>query len=127
MDIYSIVKMEDIPNSLILNWDQTAMKIVPTSLWMMEKKGTKRVDIAAADDKRQITGVFACSLAGDFLPLQLIYQGRSTGCLPKIPFPEGWHLTYSENHWSNEKTMLDYVNLIIIPYVAKKRSQLGLT
>ena len=67
INIYSIAKMEGIPNSLIINWDQTGMKIVPTSSWTMEKKGTK---IKAADDKRQTTGFFACSLTGDFLPIK---------------------------------------------------------
>ena len=41
IDVYSIVKMEEIPDSLIINWDQTAIKIVPTASWTMEKKGTK--------------------------------------------------------------------------------------
>ena len=36
----------------------------------MEKNGSKRVELIAIDDKRQITGVFACSLTGTFLPLQ---------------------------------------------------------
>ena len=58
--------MEEVPDALILilNWDQTAMKIVPTS-----SGGTKHVEIAAADDKRQITAVFAGSLTGAFLPI----------------------------------------------------------
>ena len=89
-DIKSIVLMEDIPQEMILNWDQVGMKIVPLSAWTMEKSGTKRVEITAIDDKRQITAVFACSLAGSFLPIQLIYQGTTTRCLPKgVKFPEG--------------------------------------
>lgn len=91
VDIWSVVKMEDIPNALIINWDQTEIKIVPTSSWTMEKIGTKRVEIAAADDKRQITGVFAGSLAGDFLPVQLIYQGTTPRCIPKnVNYPDKW-------------------------------------
>ena len=39
----------------------------------MEKEGSKRVEIVGVDDKRQITAVFAGSLAGDFLPPQLIF------------------------------------------------------
>ena len=84
IDIYSIVKMEDIHDSVIINWDHTGMKIVPTASWTMEKKGTKRVEIAATDDKRQITGVFGCSMAGDFLPIQLMYKGTTPRCLPKM-------------------------------------------
>jgi len=30
------------------------MKIVPSRRWTMEKRGTKRVEIAGKDDKRQI-------------------------------------------------------------------------
>ncbi len=77
IDIYSIVKMEEIPDSLIMNWDKTGIKIVPTASWTMEKKGTKRVELVATDDKRQITEVFGCSMAGDFLPIQMIYKGTT--------------------------------------------------
>ena len=46
LDIRSLVVMEDIPKDLLINWDQTAMKIVPSSSWTMEKYGIKRVEIA---------------------------------------------------------------------------------
>ena len=32
--------------------------------------------------KRQITAVFGCSMAGDFLPPQLIYQGKTEVGMP---------------------------------------------
>lgn len=126
-DIFSIVKMEEIPEQLIINWDHTAMKIVPSFSWTMEKRGTKRVEIDGIDDKRQIMAVFACSMAGKFLPLQLIYQGSTQKCLTKgVSFPDDWHLTYTSNHWSNEKTSIEYVKSIILTYVNNTRSQLGL-
>ncbi len=125
-DVKCVVKMEDIPDALIINWDQTAMKIVPSSSWTMEKRGTKRVEIVAIDDKRQITAVFGCSLSGRFLPLQLIYQGTTTQCLSKISFPEHWHITCTANHWSNGDTMIDYITKIIVPYVTETRSKLNL-
>ena len=49
-DVQSVIDMEEVPPSLVINWDHTAMKIVPSSQWTMEKKGTKRVEIAAIDD-----------------------------------------------------------------------------
>ena len=33
----------------------------------------KSEEIAQVDDKQQITAVFACTLSGDFLPMQLIF------------------------------------------------------
>ena len=96
--------MEKIPPALIVNWDHTGLKYVPVSSWMMAKEGSKRVKISGIDDKRQITAVFAVTLDGSFLPIQLIYCGRSRACLPPTKFLSDWHITYSHNHWANEKT-----------------------
>ena len=65
-------------------------------------------------------------MAGDFLPVQLVYQGKTSRCLPKINFPEGWHITYSASHWSTEQTMKDYIQKIIFPYIEGKRQDLRL-
>ena len=81
-EIIDVVKMEEIPNHLILNWDQTGLNLVPVSSWTMEKKGSKRVEIQGLTDKRQITGVFCGTLLGEFLPLQVIYTGKTSRCLP---------------------------------------------
>ena len=67
----------------------------------MEKEGSKRVEIVGVDDKRQITAVFAGSLAGDFLPPQLIYKGTTNRCHLTVQFPAKWHITH--NLWENEK------------------------
>ena len=40
------------------------LKIVPSSSWTMEKRGTKCVDIAADDDKQQINALFTCKATG---------------------------------------------------------------
>ena len=76
-DIHSIAAMEEVPSDLIINWDQTSIHYIPISQWTMEKQGSKHVEITAADDKRQIMAVLAGSLAGDFLPPQLIYKGMT--------------------------------------------------
>ena len=127
MDIKAVVEMEEIPEDMVVNWDQTAMKIVPSCTWTMEKRGTKRVEIKGVDDKRQITAVIACTVSGKFLPIQLIYQGTTTRCHPKgVMFPSDWHISCTSNHWSNEETMLEYIDKIIVPYFeqARKRHKL---
>ena len=57
LDIKVVVEMEDIPFDLIINWDQTGIHYVPVGSWTMDKEGSKRVEIAGVDDKRQITAV----------------------------------------------------------------------
>ena len=93
----------------------------------MEQQGSKSVEIVAADDKRQITAVFAGSLPGDFLPPQLVYKGTTACCLPVVKFPDDWSITCSINHWANETTMKEYIRKIIIPYFVMKRDELKLS
>ena len=125
-NIRVVVEMEEIPHDLIINWDQTGIHYIPVGSWTMEKEGAKRVEIAAVDDKRQITAVFAATLTGDFLPPQLIYKGTTPRCLPAVPFPQDWHATFSSNHWANEDTMKAYVENILAPYICNKRRLLKL-
>lgn len=119
------MSMEDIPIELIINWDQTGLNLVPVSTWTMATKGSKRVPIQGLDDKRQITGVFCGTLLGEFLPIQLIYSGKTQRCLPPFKFPGDWSIKYTENHWSNERTMISYIEDIIAPYFQAKREQLN--
>lgn len=100
--------MDQIPADLIINFGQTGLHFVPISEWTMEAEGTKRVEVAGEDDKRQLTAVLAGSMAGEFLPPQLIYQGKTSQCLPCVEFPDEWHITYSINHWSNERVCCAY-------------------
>ena len=125
-DIRVIVKMEDIPQEMILNWDHTAVSIVPGSSWTIEMRGKKRVEITGLDDKRQITAVVCGTLSGETLPLQLIYQGKTSACLPKVIFPADWHITCTPNHWSNEEKTSEYLKFIRLPYIQAKRKELGL-
>jgi len=92
----------------------------------MAVQGSKRVDLAAKDDKRQITACFAGSMAGDFLPPQLVYEGKTPRCLPQVTFPSDWHVTYSTTHWCNESMMQDYIDEIILPYIRINRKELKL-
>ena len=126
-DLKATVEMLEIPPELVINWDQTGIKIVPVSSWTMEKRGSKRVEISGVDDKRQITAVFAATPIGEFLPFQLIYQGKTRACLPAVTFPSDWNVTYTPNRWSNEDTMKTYIKEIIVPYVKQKREQLKLS
>ena len=87
----------------------------------MEKERSTRIEIVGVDDKQQITAVFAACLMWVFLPLQLIYKGTTHICLPAVSFPDDWHITHSDNHWSNESTMKVYIERILLPYVTKER------
>ena len=124
-DIATTVEMEEIPGELVLNWDQTGIRLVPSSTWTMERRGERRIEMIGVNDKRQITAVFCGNALGVFLPPQLIYKGKSSRCHPRYEFPSDWNITHSPNHWSNEDTMLQYIDNIILPYVANVRDYVG--
>ncbi len=70
--------------------------------------GSSDVAIVGAEDKRQITACVAASLRGDLLPLQLIFQGKTTRSLPSAtPASTAARvdITHSANHWSTQGTM----------------------
>ena len=125
-DVKCTVEMEDIPLDLVINWDQTAIHYVPRSHWTMAKAGSQRVEVVGLDDKRQITALFGCTITGDFLPMQLIYQGKTKACHAQVNFPKDWSITHTPNHWSNEDTMVEYIEKVFLPYVCKKRKELNL-
>ena len=100
--ISTVVYDHDIPADLIINLDQTPLSYVSPRKYTFNFKGAKNVPIKGVDDKRQITATFAVSATGEFLPMQLIYAGKTKRCLPKIEFPRSFNVTYTENHWSNQ-------------------------
>ena len=65
--------------------------------------------------------MFCGNLLGEFLSVQLIYKGKTNRCHPSFNFPPGWDITNAPKHWSNEETMIQYVNNIFVPYVEKIR------
>ena len=86
-DMVSLVDDHSIPDSLILNLDQTKLKYLPIANHTLTKKGPKSIGIAESDDKQCITGTFTVSLKGSFLPMQLIYGGKTNQNLPRFRFP----------------------------------------
>ena len=53
-------------------------------------------------------------MKGDFLPIQMIYVGKTNRCHPKIKFPKGFHVTHTPNHWSNEKVHMEYLEKTVL-------------
>ena len=115
--IVNIIEKYNIPPSLVLNLDQTPSKFVPGSRSTLAKKKVQPM----------ITLTFAVTLNGTFLPMHIIYGGKTKKCLPRgVKFPSTFSLSYNPKHYSNEKKVLKYLDEIIIPYIDGERERLGL-
>ena len=120
-DINEIVQAHGIPAEMIINIDQTPLPFFLISKYTMAEKGVSRVAVPGTADYRQITGTFGVTLADEFLPPQLIYQGKTKLRLPKFNFPKEFHVTQTQNHWA-----FDMLKPILIPYIDRKRKELDL-
>ena len=56
-DVVSTIVVEDIPPELIVNWDETGIKMVPCTQWTMEKQGTRIVELTGMKDKCQMAPI----------------------------------------------------------------------
>ena len=125
-EIHELVKWLKIPKELVINIEQTPLPFTLVSSYIMEKKDNQCVSVAGTTDYRQITGTYGLSLSEDFLPKQLIYQGKTKRSQPTYPFPREFHVTQTENRWANENTSLDLIKEVLVPYVRKVRKKLSL-
>ena len=116
-NISTIIEDHDIPKELILNLDQTPLSYVSPGKYTFNPKGAKTVPIKGVDGKRQITATFSISMTGSFLPIQLIYEGKTRRCLPNYDFPKDFNITYSLNHWSNTEKSVELFQKVIFPYL----------
>ena len=82
------------------------------------------MSIAGSTDKRSITGTFIFTLAGKFLPMQLIYDAKFKQSLPRFKFAESFSLSGNPKHFSNKAESLKLIEEIILPFVKQQRQEL---
>ena len=66
-----------LPSSMLINIDQTPLKYAPVSNQTMAQKGSKHVAIKGSSYKNAITATFGITYDNQFLPIQLIYGGKT--------------------------------------------------
>ena len=124
--IAKLFEAHQIPNCMILNLDQTPSKFVPSSNTTLAPRGTKSIPVTGSSDKRAITATFTISHDGDFLPMQLIYQGTTVQSLSRFDIPNSFSLSMNPKHFSNTAEALKIIEEIIVPYLTKKKNELHL-
>ena len=61
-------------------------------------------------------------MAGEMVPLQLLYTGVTDQCHPTFHFSDDWDIWHSSIHWANESTLC-YIDKVLKPYVHKKKQR----
>ena len=122
-DIAYKVEKFQIPESLIMNINQTPSKFAPASSRTMAKKNSKHVSIAGSSYKKAITATFGITFSNALLPMQLIYAGKTAASFHKSQVTLS--LSANPKHFCNMKESLKLIEMIIIPYIESERKKLG--
>ena len=82
----------------------------------MAARNSSSVPIKGLTDKRNITLTFIITLSEEFLPMQVIYQGKTTASQPRgFKFPKGFTISQNPKHYSNEHETLTLIDKVIAP------------
>ena len=76
-DIKTLQQQYDIPDKLILNYDHTPLWYVCAPNHTLHTRGEANIPLIGKGKKKQRTGTFTVTKSGDFLPMQIIYQGKT--------------------------------------------------
>jgi hypothetical protein len=113
---------------LVINGDETNALFVNRARVTKDRCGNKRVRvIGVGSDKAQITSTLFANEEGDMLPYQNIWAGKTNKCHPPKHLKRDgvlWSNTIS--HWQSEKTYLEVMKEIVVPYRLRTIARLGL-
>ena len=124
--IVTTIENKKISKSLVINLDQTQSNYVPGHNKTLAPKDVKNVLIAGSTDKRTFTTTFSITMDGQFLPMQIVYGGKTSKSIPRLSFPDRFLIPANPKHYSNEEESLKMMEHIIIPYVQKECNTLKL-
>ncbi|KAJ7882224.1 hypothetical protein B0H14DRAFT_3756934 [Mycena olivaceomarginata] len=94
------------------------------------------VGLIGNEEKRAFTALLGITAGGARLPIQCVYEGKTLRNTPAASAPNrkdcddaDFHFIFSGkpgNHWSNQKTMREWIVLVVIPFLERERVRLGL-
>jgi hypothetical protein len=106
------------------------MVYAPGDKMTWAEEGAKQVLLTGAEEKRVFTVMVSVVCDGTVLPFQSIYHGMSTKSCPSPSAPfyneavaAGFQSMPSrmKTYWSNQRTMQEYVNEVLEPYLERRK------
>ena len=123
--ISKFVSDHDMPLGLALNLELTPLSYVSPGEYTFDLKSLKTVPIKGVDDKQHIIMTFRVNESDSFLPIQLIYSGKTKRIIPKYGFPSCYDVMFTLNYWSNYEKCVKLFEKIIFSYLNAKKEDLG--
>jgi hypothetical protein len=133
-----LITFYNIPPSLVINMDQTGIILLMTKNQTYAKKGSWQVDVAGRDEKRAYSLCVASTPDGHILPFQTIWGRQTKASTPSQRAPSyaesvdlGFDHTFAKStkkssHYSTLKTMQEWAERIMSPFIKQQIEFLGL-
>ena len=117
----------EVPEDLIINFDQLPLPYICGGKRTYHRKGASNIPLVGKGKRKRITGTFRITMSAKFLPMQLTYQETTDRCLPKgVEFQDDWNVTYTAKLSSNKSKAIQHLQMVLFPYVEKKKVELKL-
>ena len=84
-------------------------------IYIYRVRGKKNVRINGVDDK----------MTGKFLPIQLMFTGKTKRCLPNVKFPHSFYVTHTKKHWWNQLKDNERFKRVTFPYLDRMKENTG--
>jgi hypothetical protein len=98
------------PLDHIFNFDETCWKRFLGPKRVLAEKGTEGVKLKSEKgEKESYTGYGCISAAGNKLPFWILAKGKTDLCHRKFKAPDDVIIRHTQNGWTNEAMMLEYV------------------
>ncbi len=118
----SIVNDANRDPAFTLNMDQTPMWYTMTLKGTIERQGAHTVNIrTATGDRRHVAVAITITVSGHQLPSMIILKRKPNGRIAKKEvqtLPAGLFYKLNDKAWFDEQVMLNWVALVLKPYVA---------
>lgn len=119
-----VAKLWSIPAELSYHADETGVHLSPAANKTLDFVGERSVEVVGAGDKRQVTLMLGGTVAGDVLPPQVIFEGKTSRVLP--PPLAGAVFTFTANHWASFDTTVQWLSAVLVPHALAKKASMGL-
>ena len=76
--------------------------------------------------KQATAAAFGITCTNEFLPMQLIYGGKTEQSIPRYNFPKNFSPSANPKHFRNTNESLKLIDEIIVPHIHSERPKLQL-
>jgi len=135
-DVARLMEKHSMVPDLVFNIDETGLLLLPSQKKTYVKKESAGVFAAMPSSKKQVSLLFAASLAGRVSPFQILFAGMTTrtvpksvwnplqqaGCIATVPGKNA--KTGKVTHFADGKTFELFVERVLIPFREKICSEM---